>query len=108
MKKKLLCMLLSAAMVFNTGNLSALTLVYAEEAETSVAENSASSESTTVQTEETAENAASQESEKLATTESKESDTNVDSSTKDGTQTEESEIENDTAETEKLRRRNLL
>ena len=101
MKKKLLCMLLSAAMVFNTGNLSALTLVYAEEAETSVAENSASSESTTVQTEETAENAASQESEKLATTESKESDTNVDSSTKDGTQTEESEIENDTAETEK-------
>ena len=94
-------MLLSAAMVFNTGNLSALTLVYAEEAETSVAENSASSESTTVQTEETAENAASQESEKLATTESKESDTNVDSSTKDGTQTEESEIENDTAETEK-------
>ncbi len=94
-------MLLSAAMVFNTGNLSALTLVYAEEVETSVAENSASSESTIVQTEETAENTTSQESEKLSTSESKESDTNVDSSTKDETQTEEREIENDTVETEK-------
>ena len=78
MKKKFLCMLLSAAMVFTAGDFSALTLVQAEEEQTTAGENAESQEEafaaveSTAVKQETAEDTAFGESEDASGTDTPE------------------------------------